>query len=376
MSFIPNSGQQVSARSQSTVPASDAPAWPVSMAAIPFNASAASESTLSAINTKTPALGAALLTGSQPASLPRKLSITGFASVAASTTYTNLLDSAAGTAAIDVRDYQSGQLLVVSTATTGSYTVQGAFDSAFTVAVTTIQIVEGTVQNANPINAAITPTAATRVFLLNLQGINYLRVNLSTGVTSGAIQAYAVLNQAPHIPFQFNVQQATAASLNATVVANGNVAHSSASSGNPVRIGGRVITTLDTTLAQGDVSDLAVTTGQQLIVKHYASAENDWRFYGVLTTTATTQVTAAGAASIKNYVTDIFLQNTSATATTITVFDGATAIWSMNIPASMALGEMYTFTTPLRGISAQAINISSSAASVNVICALGGYKGF
>jgi hypothetical protein len=145
--------------------------------------------------------------------LPRKLSITGFLSVAS--TNTNLLDSAGTGIATDVRDYQSGELIVVSTATTGSYTVQVAFDSAFTIGVKTLQLFEKDVQNANPINAAITPTNTTRTFLMNLQGANYLRVNMTSG--SANVRPYAVLNQASHIPNQFNIQQATAGNLNATV---------------------------------------------------------------------------------------------------------------------------------------------------------------
>ena len=151
---------------------------------------------------RVPVLGSALVSACSPMAAPKKLTVNGFASVALSTTYTNLLDSAAGTAALDVSDYQSGDLVIVSTATTGSYTIQAALNSAFTSGVHTLQAQEKTVQTTVPLNAAVTPTATTRVFQLNLQGVNFLRVNLTTGLTAGTIQAFCVLNQAPYVPFQ------------------------------------------------------------------------------------------------------------------------------------------------------------------------------
>lgn len=386
---ITNTGTATSANSTPVCPASDATfpvsgpltdaqlrasAVPVSAAALPLPSGAATEATLSAMNAKYPALGAALVTGSQPVSNPRKLGITGFASVALSTTYTNLLDSAAGTTATDVRDYQSGLLVVVSTATTGSYTIQGAFDSAFTVGVITLQTPDVTSQSANPVAAAVTPTANTRVFQLNLQGINFLRVNLSTGLTAGTIQAFVALNQTPHIPMQFNVQQANASSNNASVV--GNVAHSTASSGNPVRVGGRVITTLDTTLIQGDVSDLAITSGQQVVVKPFASSENDWQFTGTLTTNVATAARAAGAASIRNFVTSVTVQNTNATATTFLIQDGATTIWQISLPASMTLPVTFNWDTPLRGTAATALNVNCGTTGANVLTNVSGFQSF
>jgi hypothetical protein len=82
--------------------------------------------------------------------------------------------------------------------------------------------------------------------------------------------------------------------------------------------GGRVVTTLDTTLVQGDASDLAVTSGQQLVVKPYASSENDWQYAtpiaSPITNTTAVALKAAGAASIRNFVTSIQYQNTFVSA--------------------------------------------------------------
>jgi hypothetical protein len=156
---------------------------------------------------------ALVITNRDPVFLPTKLTTTGFLSIAA--TNTNLLDASGAGAATNVSNYQSGKLFIVSTATTGSYTVQGAVDSAFTVGVHTIQLFESTNQAGNPNNGAITPTNTTRIFDLNLQGINFIRVNMSTG--AAGVRPTLVANQAPFVPLQTNVQQASGNNLNAAI---------------------------------------------------------------------------------------------------------------------------------------------------------------
>ena len=170
------------------------------------------------------ALGGTNVAGSLAVSNPRKLAVTGYASVAVSTTYANLLDSAAGATATDVRDYNTALLTIVSTAATGSYTIQGSFDSGGTIGLVTLQAQEITVQTgAAVINGAITPTASTRVFRVPITDINYLRVTLGTGVTSGTLQAYATLSQAVPVPTELTVVQATAGNLNFTPAANSGI---------------------------------------------------------------------------------------------------------------------------------------------------------
>jgi hypothetical protein len=178
-----------------------------------------------------------------------------------------------------------------------------------------------------------------------------------------------------------NVQQATASSLNATVVGSGNftvvgsAAHSAGASGNPVRVAGRVSTAADTTLAAGDVSDLFVTSSGQLVQKPYAAAELDWQYTGVLTTTTAQAVRAAGAAGVRNYVTGVQYQNTNATATTVLVQDGATTIAQFHAPANMALPAVIPFRTPLRGTAATALNVNCGTAAANILMNVQGYQG-
>jgi hypothetical protein len=155
-----------------------------------------------------------LLENSLAIALPTKKSITGFTSVAAINN--NLLDGTGAGLPTDVTNYNSGILYIVSTATSGNYTVQSSYDSAFSIGSSkNLQMREIDVPSANPIGSAVIITASTRAFELNLQCLNYIRVNLATA-TAG-VTAYLVLSQLPNTSIYTNVQQAIAGNLNANV---------------------------------------------------------------------------------------------------------------------------------------------------------------
>jgi hypothetical protein len=100
-----------------------------------------------------------------------------------------------------------------------------------------------------------------------------------------------------------------------TTLANGQTAHSTASTGSPLRIAGRVvpttIATVDTTLVAGDASDAGVTSAQQLITKNFGTSELDYAsslLPVVTTTTPQSIVAASGTASVRNYITQLSIQ--------------------------------------------------------------------
>jgi hypothetical protein len=175
-----------------------------------------------------------------------------------------------------------------------------------------------------------------------------------------------------------------------TTLANGQTAHSSASTGSPLRMAGRATQTTpatqDQTLAAGDAADLQVTTGGQLINKPYATSEIDWHYSAaasgiVSSTTAVTFKTASGTAGIRNYITGIEIGAFGAgTATELAIRDGAagTVIWRMQIPASgLPAPVTVNFTTPLRGTAntlLEVVTLTSSATPV--FFNAHGYTGF
>ena len=155
-----------------------------------------------------------------------------------------------------------------------------------------------------------------------------------------------------------------------TTVANGQTAHSAASTGSPVRVGGRVVTALDTSLATGDVSDLLVTTGQQLVTKDFATSENDWQYAaaasGILNTTTAVTIKVAGAASIRNFISAIDIQwETLGAATELAIRDGAAGTVIYRTKLGTAAGnKSIIFTTPLRGTAATLMEVVTLTASV------------
>lgn len=148
-----------------------------------------------------------------------------------------------------------------------------------------------------------------------------------------------------------------------TALSNGQTAHSSPSTGSPIRIAGRVKTTNDTTLIAGDASDVVTTTDSAIVVKSYAVPELDWQFACTAPVSTTTDLVLkiASGAGIRNYITGFQIINASATvATEIVIKDGATVIWRGYVGIGTVLNSAVgvTLQTPLRGSFATALNFA------------------
>lgn len=277
---------------------------------------------------------------------------------------------------IDCLRHKSISIHCTSMGTTGVVTPQWSNDPAFATTATATML--------TPAGATATTFNAAGVWNTPVLA-RYLRLRLTTATTAGTTTIFA-----SGTAIEFGLWQATApvtvssgtvtTVTTLTTLANGQTAHSSASTGSPVRIGGRVITTLDTSLAQGDASDVAITTAQQLVTKPYGSAENDWQYAtpiaSPITNTTAVAIKAAGAASVRNYVTGIQYQNTSAVASIVTVQDNTTVIWTGYAPASMTVPAVVTFNTPLKGTAATAMNFVVNTTATNTFVSAQGYQSF
>lgn len=165
----------------------------------------------------------------------------------------------------------------------------------------------------------------------------------------------------------------------------GNIAHSTAATANPIPIGGRVQSTLDTSLTNNDTSFLAVTTAQQLYVKSFGTSENDWQYAppsgGIVNSTAGVTIRTAGAASIRNYATAVDLSWDALTnATEFCIRDGAsgTVLYRHKIPSGASGRFSQTFPTPIRGSAATLMEIATITASGagGVFANIQGYQSF
>lgn len=223
-------------------------------------------------------------------------------------------------------------------------------------------------------NLAVAPASSTTVTIGFVELDNFVSQQVSIiGVEAQSVnyaQGVQLVGAANNIATVANVT--TCATL--TTLANGQTAHSSASTGSPVRISGRVKTTNDTTLVSGDACDMATTTDGAQVVKTYAPPELDWQYAGVaggIINTTDVSIKAAAAAGIRNYITSISVQNASATtATEVVIKDGSTVIWRGYVGTSAVLNSAVNvnFPTPLKGTAATALNVAciTTAAAVYV----------
>jgi len=162
--------------------------------------------------------------GSKPAnaglavSLAQKTTIQGITSVGANT---NLLDTSGAGAPLDVTQYQSAEILVVSTNSGGSYQVQGSLTPTFT-SPQILTLYEQGVLNQAPSTGAITVTVSVRRFRVDLQGVNFLRFNLLTttnGVTPAVVLSQLAPSRADTVVVSGNVGLAGASQSQLTALA-------------------------------------------------------------------------------------------------------------------------------------------------------------
>lgn len=221
----------------------------------------------------------------------------------------------------------------------------------------------------------IITSALQGIFQVPVCGAVKARVTALAAVTgSAAVTLKAIAGSTP----------ALVAGGTLSTLAGGQSAHSSASTGTPVRVGGRVKTANDTTLAAGDACDIACTTDQAMVNKPFSPPELDWQYAAaasgiVNTTTAVTFKTAAGA-GLRNYITrlDIATDGALGAATEVAIRDGAagTVIWRMKIgTAGLQGGRSIEFPTPLKGTANTLLEVVTLTASTTgaVYVNAGGY---
>lgn len=283
----------------------------------------------------------------------------------------NILSTSAGAAATDANGFRSAMIQVVSTATGGTFIFEGSNDN---VNFQNIPVFNQLLVNGNPIVGAIAATPSQIGYIFPI-GFRYIRLRIATTITGGSIQAFSKLMQVPFSPAVGTIAQGTNANLftNSFITGfqGGQTAHSSPATGQPMRIGGKVATTIDTTLINGDACDLLMSKGGQAIQKPYSMPENDWTYSapvnGLVNTTIAVTIKAAGAASVINYITAIsIMAEALGAATELVIRDGAagTVIWRTKIPAAGLPTTNIQFPTPLKGSAATLLEVATLTASV------------
>lgn len=127
-------------------------------------------------------------------------------------------------------------------------------------------------------------------------------------------------------------------------------------------------------VADGQIARLVCDLVGKLIVLPYANPENfeSARSSACSGAGGSQAVLAAAGAGVRHYVTDVLIDNNSATASQWQLLDGATVIAQGEVAAN---GQaVVNFGVPLRGTANTALNVKQTAAGA-VVATVSGYKG-
>lgn len=159
-----------------------------------------------------------------------------------------------------------------------------------------------------------------------------------------------------------------------TTITGGGVAHDSADSGNPLKVGAKAIATLsgETLVAAADRADNKSDLDGALLVRTDRALGDLVNGNASNTDGSSTQVLAAGAAGIKHYITDVTITNTSSSNIYVELKDNTTVKWTFPVPANG--GVTHSFKSPLAGTAATAWNFDPSASATTIYCSVSGFK--
>jgi hypothetical protein len=198
-------------------------------------------------------------------------------------------------------------------------------------------------------------------------GIGKLTSN--SGVTIGAVEIAA----AQTLATVTTVSTVTTV----TTLTGGGVAHDGVDSGNPHKIGAKAVAGVSgqTAVAAGDRTDLVAGVDGLLVMQLNCSKEDIVSGVAAITDGSSTSVIAAQGSGIKVYVTDIVIANTSATAVTVDIRDGAAGTVKATFPAPANTGGVvHSFKTPLPFTANTAVCADPSASASTVTVTLIGFK--
>ena len=157
----------------------------------------------------------------------------------------------------------------------------------------------------------------------------------------------------------------------------GNIAEDTAATSNPLICGGVARTALPaSTIIAGDAIRQTFSVSGQLITKQNAPGDLDFYANATVTTNTQTAIRGAQAAGIRQNVTSVTYQNTTSTATVLTIQDGSTTLVTFSVPASMTEPRQLIFPTPLRGTAATALNYTAGTLGANVLLNVTGFNSY
>lgn len=165
-----------------------------------------------------------------------------------------------------------------------------------------------------------------------------------------------------------------------SVVIGGGAGHGQAVSGNPALVGIEARSSDGTAVDSGDIVRALGSLLGKLVSLPYALPGLTWQYAkqtaGGTTDTSDVTLAAAGAASVRNFVTAVQIVNMSTTATEVVIKDGLTILWRCELDADGgASGISVIFPTPLKGTAATAVTAACVTTGAKVYINAQGYSG-
>lgn len=200
-------------------------------------------------------------------------------------------------------------------------------------------------------------------------------VAFGSGANGSDVPRFALATDSPGV-IATGTQSSPSAAYLSSVVA-GDIAHDAADSGNPMKVGSKAIAgqSTATLVAAGDrVENYAGLDGVKLVRPH-CGLEDIVSGVAAITDGSSTSVIASAGAGVKNYITSVMIANTSATAVTVDLRDGAagTVKATLPVPANTS-GVVTNWPVPLPFSAATAVCADPSAAASTVTVTLIGFK--
>jgi hypothetical protein len=205
----------------------------------------------------------------------------------------------------------------------------------------------------------------------------FFRVRFSTYTSGIAVVNLVLKNQPAFFPASSPNIAANSSVNIGQIGAGAIVAEDTASTANPLIVGGVVRTALPAaTVVAGDAVRATFSRSGQLLIKQFASCDLDFIVNTTVTTNAQTAIRIAQGADIRQSVTSITFQNTNATATTLTIQDASATLIAISVPASMTLPVQLTFPTPLKGSANAALNYTAGTTGASVLLNVTGFNSY
>lgn len=177
---------------------------------------------------------------------------------------------------------------------------------------------------------------------------------------------------------RLDVNIGASATLTTTAAAAGDVAHDAVDSGNPIKVGGKATTALQsvTTVADADRTHFHAGVDGVQIVREHSNLESMASGSMSNTDGASTSMTgfAAAGVGVKWYVTDVIMSNSSSTNITVDLRDGTAGSVKATFPVPAGGGVVHRFAVPIAFTANTAVAIDASAATTTLNVTLCGFK--